>query len=343
MKAKIKPRIQLENRESLADSIPLSTPWVIFVDPSDRCNFNCKMCPTGNYKLMREVGRSFKFMSLDLYIKIINDIYDGFDKPIKVLRLYKDGEPLLHPQFPKMVELAKLSGCCERVDTTTNGSLLNPTLNRNIVESGLDRIHISVEGVNEEQYKDFSNYKIDYGKFVDNISDLYDNKKQLEIIIKINGDVISEEDKLTFFDLFGDICDGISIEHTMNCWNNFNMDGLNQNEEVGIYGQPIEEVDICPYIFYSMSINSDGSVSLCFLDWNRKLIIGDVKSQSVKEIWNSSELWMYQQDFLIGLRKNHPICKNCSQLSHGMAVNLDSKRNILYKELWCKKVGMSDL
>ena len=50
----------------------------------------------------------------------------------------------------------------------------------------------------------------------------------------------------------------------MNCW--YDFDGPKQNEEVGIYGQPIHEVDVCPYVFYSMSVNSDGAVSLCFLD-----------------------------------------------------------------------------
>ena len=110
MKAKIKPRIQLNGRESLVDAIPLSTPWVIFVDPSDVCNFKCKFCPTGNIDLMKKVGRSLKVMDFKLYKKIIDDIYK-FDKPIKVLRLYKDGEPLLNPNFAKMVKYAKDSGC----------------------------------------------------------------------------------------------------------------------------------------------------------------------------------------------------------------------------------------
>lgn len=338
MKAKIKPRIQLENRESLFDAIPLSTPWVIFVDPSDRCNFKCKFCPTGNHKLMKEVGRPLKLMPIQLYYKIIDDICD-FDKPIKVLRLYKDGEPLLNPYFQEMVKYAKDSGCCEKVDTTTNASMLRPSIIYDMIYSGLDRINISIEGVNEQQYLDFSGYKIDFDNLVNNIAILYDVKRNCEIIIKINGDVISEEDKQKFFDIFGDICDGISIEHTMNCWNGFEMDGLKQNEEVGIYGQPIKEVQVCPYVFYSMSINSDCKVSLCFLDWNRKMIIGDVNKQSVKEIWQSKKLYKIQSSFLLGLRKFHPICSNCSQLSHGMAVNLDNNKDKLYKKLWSKRYG----
>jgi radical SAM protein with 4Fe4S-binding SPASM domain len=337
MKAKIKTRIQLENRESLKDAIPLRTPWVIFVDPSDVCNFKCIFCP--NYdigNLVDKTSRPLSIMSFELYKKIIDDIYE-FEKPIKVLRLYKDGEPLLNPRFADMVKYAKDSGCCEKIDTTTNGSCLNPKRNIEIIEAGLDKINISIEGINEKQYFDFSGYRIDFENFVSNIEHFYNNRKQCEMFIKINGDNMSEEDKDKFFNIFGDITDGIAIEHTMNCWNNFEMKGMKQNEKVGVYGQPIKEVKVCPYIFYSFSINSDGRVSICFLDWNMKQIIGDVKKQSLKDIWNGDRLHEYRMDFLNYKRKEYPICKNCAQLSHGMPVDLDNYSETLIKKIMEKK------
>lgn len=323
MKAKIKPRIQMEGREPLKDRIPLSTPWVIFVDPSDICNFNCRFCPSGDIELMRKVGRSIKIMDYDLYKKVVNDICE-FDEPIKVLRLYKDGEPLLNPRFADMVKYAKDSGCCDRVDTTTNASMLSPKRNLEIIEAGLDRINISIEGVNKEQYIKFSNYKIDFDELVRNISHFYDNRNSCEMIIKINGDIIAHDDKQKFYDIFGDITDGIFIEHAMGCWYEFDMGGIKQNDKFGIYGQPIKKVDVCPYVFYSLSINSDGSASACFLDWARKLLIGNVDYMSVKEIWNGVILREMQRMFLLKKRKFHPICSRCSQLSHGQPVDLDN-------------------
>ena len=320
MKAKIKPRIQLENRIQLMDNIPLSTPWVVFVDPSDACNFRCKFCPTSSPVLMKKVGRSLKVMDFDLYKKIVNDINE-FDKPLKVLRLYKDGEPLMNPRFAKMVEYAKKKGCADKIDTTTNGSLLNPRRNLEIINAGLDRINISVGGVNRQQYADFCGYKfMDFDKFVGNIKHFYDHRGDCEMFIKINGDVITDEDKIKFYKVFGDITDGIHIEHVMSCWYDFEVEG---NEEFGIYGQPIKEVEVCPYPFYSFSINSDGSASVCFLDWSRKLLIGDVRKQSVREIWEGEKLYEYQKMFLLKNRYEHHICCNCSQLSHGMPVDLD--------------------
>ena len=83
-----------------------------------------------------------------------------FKSPIKVLRLYKDGEPLLNPNFAKMVKYAKDKKCSERIDTTTNASLLTPEKNIEIIKAGLTRINISIEGVNSQQYLNFSGYKI---------------------------------------------------------------------------------------------------------------------------------------------------------------------------------------
>ena len=338
MKAKIKPRIDLENRTKLETVIPLSVPFIINVDPADSCNFRCKFCPTGDRELMKSIGRSLKAMDFELYKKVIDDICE-FEKPIKVLRLYKDGEPLLNPRFAEMVKYAKEKKCSERIDTTSNASLLNPKRNLEIIEAGLNRINISIEGVNEKQYLEFSNYKIDFDKLVENIRHFYENKKKCEVIIKINGDTISDDDKKKFYEIFGDIADGVYIEHIMSCWPEFELKGVEVNKEFGIYGQPIKEVQVCPYVFYSFSINSDGSASACFLDWARKLIIGDARSESVKDIWNGEKLLNYQKMFLKKKRKEHPVCRDCGQMSHGLPDDIDAYAEELLDKLMGKNEG----
>lgn len=335
MKAEIRTRIEMRDRIPLKELVPLDVPLTIFVDPSDACNFRCRFCPTGDKHLMKKVGRKPGIMYIDVFKKIVDDICE-FEKPIKVLRLYKDGEPLMNPWFAEMVRYAKESGCCEKVDTTTNASMLTHKKSIEIIDAGLDKINISIEGINKEQYLSFAGRSIDFNKLVENIKFFYDNRKQCEMFIKINGDCLSDEDKNEFFEIFGDITDGINIEHTMNCWNEFEMDDMKQNNEVGIYGQPIKEVQVCPYVFYSISINSDGSVSACFLDWNRKLLIGDVLEESVKDIWKGNKLAKYQVKFLMKRRNEVPICRNCSQLSHGQPEDLDGVTGDLLLK-WCKK------
>lgn len=324
MKAKLKPRIDLENRERLENVIPLQTPFIVNIDPCDRCNFRCKFCPTGDLDLMKRTpGRNYGVMDFDLYKKIIEDI-GTFENKVKVVRLYKDGEPLLNPRFADMVKYAKESGYCERVDTTTNASLLTPELSLKIIDAGLDRINISVEGVTRQQYQNFSGYNMDIEKYVENIRFFYDHRKQCEMVVKTNGDVLTEEEKEIFLNTFGDIADGIFIESIMDCWPTFVMDKVKVNDERGIYGQEVKEVMTCPYVFYSIAVNSNGTVSLCFLDWHRKLVIGNVREVSLKDIWLGKELKDYQKMFLRGERKGHAICRDCGQLSQGAPDNIDS-------------------
>jgi MoaA/NifB/PqqE/SkfB family radical SAM enzyme len=332
MNAAIKPRINLEKRTKLEEVIPLKAPFVIFVDPSDRCNFGCKFCPTGNKQLMKKIGRPLTAMKFDLYRKIIDDIRE-FEQPIKVLRLYKDGEPLLNPRFVDMVKYAKDNTKILSVDTTTNASLLSPKRNLEIIEAGLDRINISIEGISNKQYKEFSNYKIKFDTFVDNIHHFYENRNQCEVFIKINGDVISEDDKKLFHEIFHNKADGLYIEHVMSCWPEFALDGVNVNQEVGVYGQAIKEVIVCPYVFYSFSINSDGSASLCFLDWSRKLLIGNVNEESVSEIWNGGKIRAYREMFLKKNRKEHPVCGGCGQMTHGLPDNIDPYAEMLLDKI----------
>lgn len=332
MKAKRKPRIQLENRPRLEEHIPLDTPFVINVDPSDRCNLRCGFCPTGDHDLMRATeGRNYGPMGFDLFQKIVDDIC-LFPKPIKVLRLYKDGEPLSNPHFAEMVRYAKQSGCCEAIDTTTNAVLLTPSKVDEIIHAGIDRINISIYGTNPEQYEGFSKRRVDFDKLVRNISYLYEvSRGKCVVNIKINSDVIPKEDLARFYETFGDICDEISDEHVMSCWPQFGIEehGVTVNGLVGIYGQPIREVLVCPYVFYSFSINSDGTASACFLDWGRKLLIGDVKTESIVDIWRGAKLHSHQLMMLRGERKSHPICGNCDQLRRGMPDDIDAHASTL--------------
>ena len=323
MKALVKSKKELENRIKLEQAIPLKTPLSMFIEPSDKCNFRCKFCLTSDLELMRKTkGRNHGNMDFDLYKKIINDLNE-FDDNIKLLHIYKEGEPLLNPNFYKMVELAKKSKKINRISTTTNAYLLNQELSLKIIEAGLDRINISIEGINEEQYLNIANVKIDFKKLIDQIDFFYKNKNKCEVSIKIVGNHLTDEDKKRFYDIFGNICDFIFIENIVPIWYNFKYDDINVETNKSVIGEKIDYVDVCPQIFYSFAINSDGTVSTCCADWSRKLIIGDTKLESVKNIWNGSLLKELQIDMLKGNRKNHTICSTCNNPTYNSTDNLD--------------------
>lgn len=323
MKAEIKPRIELTGRTRLEEVIPLATPFTVFVDPSSACNFKCRFCPTGNPALLKRSGRYQGLLDFDLYRKIIDDLR-RFPSKLKVLRLYKDGEPLLHPKFAEMVEYGKQSGCAERIDTTTNASLLTPELNLRLIAAGLDRINISIEGLSEEQYRAFSGNRVDFKKCVDTIAHLYAHRKRCEVVIKTVRENLLEGDEERFYAIFGDSADRIFIENMAPCWPEFDYSGVHADFSVGIYGQNVGSVDVCPYVFYSLAVNSDGTVSLCFLDWERKLVIGDARTHSLVDIWNGEVLREFRILMLERRRTSHPVCRNCGQLTNCMPDDIDA-------------------
>ena len=333
MKAEIKPRINLENRTRLEEVIPLSTPMILFVDPASACNFRCKFCPTGDRKLIENTGRWQGLMDFQLYKKTIDNLKE-FDASPKVLRLYKDGEPLLNNRLADFVSYAKESGTVKYIDTTTNGYLLQIERIKPVIDAGLDRINISVDGMSDQQFMEFTGVKVNYKKYVQNIRNLYEIKGDCEICIKTVGDFLSDEEKDRFFNIFGNYADRIFIENVAPCWPEFDVkDRLAVAITRGIYDQPLSDVNTCPYIFYSISVNSDGSVSACFLDWARKLIIGDVRKQSLKEIWEGDALFRHRVEHLRGKRKENDVCGQCGQLSHCLPDNIDPYRKELLSRI----------
>lgn len=323
MKAKIKRRINAENYAVLGEIVPLETPFVLLIDPSSLCNFRCKFCPTGNHDLIRKIGRYQGNLDFNLFKKIIDDLKE-FSEPIKVLRLYKEGEPLINPHFSDMIKYAKDSKRVLKIDTTTNGALLNPKLNRRIVDAGLDQINISVNGVSSEQIYKFTNARIDFKQYVDNICDLYKNKGNCEIYVKSIRENLSSDEQSKFFDIFGNISDRIYLENLSPAWPEFKFDGIEMKFNSGHYGQPIEQRQVCPYIFYIMVINSDGKTSLCVGDWKHQLGYGDVSKQSVKDIWLGDIVNSHRIANLENRRSDNSFCRVCQVLSHGTLENIDA-------------------
>lgn len=335
MKAKIGTRYH-EKRTALETVIPLETPFILFLDPSSVCNLKCRFCPCGGAHADQwsDMKRdSIKVMSFELYKKIIDDCKD-FPEKLKVLRLYKEGEPLVNPRLPEMIAYAKESGCFESIDLTTNGTLLNPELNRKLVDAGLSRINISVEALSAQGYEEVCSTKIDFERFVENIRDLYENKGNCHIFIKTMTDDLTNELDQQFYDIFGDICDEIAIEHIANCWPGFE----NTELETNVYhGGDAKEYVVCPRIFYILTINADGTASHCIVDWNYTGIIGDAKTQSVVEIWNSPEYQKIRLMHLHEKRREVPLCAKCMEIESAAVDNIDEYRKPLLEALEKKR------
>lgn len=333
MKAEVRSKLNLDTHVPLQDVIPLDTPFLFYVDPSSACNFRCLFCPSGHREAIKQSGYPRSVMSLELFEKVIRDLGE-FDRPIKVLRMNKIGEPFLNRKLPQMVACAKQSGFVECIDLATNGSLLTRENMGQLVEAGLDRLNISVEGVNREQYVQYAGHDMDFQKLVEHVQWLASNKGDCEVTIKIPGNYLSEGQKEEFFGIFGDYCDRIFIEDIAPIWPFFDVEaasGIQVSKREGQYKQVLQEKEVCTYIFYAAAVNADGTVSACCPDWEQKLVVGDVRTEPLKRIWHSPSMNVLRRQHLEGRRCAHGVCSQCGHVNFCQVDNIDPYREMLLR------------
>ncbi|WP_295749326.1 radical SAM/SPASM domain-containing protein [uncultured Oscillibacter sp.] len=325
-----------QERHKLEDVLPLKTPYSINIDPCNICNFKCKFCA------VQTSGEALNFkkqmMPLPLFEKIVDDL-SAFPDKLKLLGVVGNGEPLLNPDFPQMVRYVKDKGIANLVETNTNGSKLNPELNQALIESGLDRIRISVEAVSEEGYLEIAGVNIDLERFIYNIKDLHRRSihagGSCEIYIKtVDAAVDTEEKRALFFRLFESACDKIFIDHVIPLWADWqDIHDRFSIQKVGVHGQDVQTIQVCPYPFYSLCINSDGMVVLCCADWKRELVVGDLKKQTMMEIWNGEALRTFWIDMLSGHKEPYSMCKKCQLPMYDCNDNIDAHAERILKRM----------
>ena len=126
----------LEERKNLTEKIN-TKPFFLYLDPTSYCNLECPFCPTG----LRKSDRPSTNMSLSIFKHIIDEI--GFD--LFHMSFYNWGEPLLNKDFVEMVKY--LQQYYITSDVSTNLSFpLGRDKAKELINSGLDRITISVDG-----------------------------------------------------------------------------------------------------------------------------------------------------------------------------------------------------
>lgn len=269
-------------------------------------------------------------MSLGAFQKLIDDL-GKFPAKLKLLSLYKDGEPLVNNQFPAMVAYAQQAGVAERIWTKTNGSLLNPELNSRLIGSGLDMICISVEGVSREAYQKVAGVALDYDKFLANLEDLFSHRGSMDVYVKIADSGLSQTEIDRFYSDFGPISTHIAVEKLMG-WSNSGLKDFTLGTHPDTYdGLPLVPKIVCAYPFYVMAVNANGSVSVCGNDWSYATSVGDVFQHSLKSIWQGSRLRAFQRMMLEGRRCENAACSDCYYLKI-VPDNLDAFRDQLLEQ-----------
>jgi radical SAM protein with 4Fe4S-binding SPASM domain len=322
--AVVQPRIHAAAKVPLEDQIPLDTPFSVHIDVCSVCNYKCSFCFQADSAAMKAVGLKRGMMSLELFKKIVDDL-KAFDQKIKKIKIGNHGEPTLHPDLPAMIRYARDSGTAEIIELFTNASQLEPVLNQALIDAGLQRINISLEGLSDERYKQVAGVKQSFAAIVEGVRHLHSIRGQCKIYVKIADQtsalspgltekfVLSPSERDFFYDTFGNICDEIYIEKVVPQWAEVQLEKQNRLADTGMYGQKINiHKSVCPFVFMYLHFNCDGTTSPCTLDWPRKVVIGNANEQSVKEIWNGQRLRQLQVTMLEGKRCDVNFCNNCT-------------------------------
>lgn len=193
--SEIKPLAGLERR-SLKDVILLSTPYSAYIFPTNLCNFECNYCghALGLERMKQECDFIHQNMPFDIYTTAIDQLTE-FDDKLKVISLTGHGEPLVNKDLPKIISYAKQKFVTNRIETISNAALLTHKLSDDLVDSGLDCIRISLQGLSTEKYIDVCNRNVNFEKLVDEIAYLYNHRKQCEVYVKIMNVALKMEKK----------------------------------------------------------------------------------------------------------------------------------------------------
>ncbi len=309
MASEIKPSCGTTRRK-LSEAIPLDTPFSIYVYPTNSCNFRCSYCAhsMSNEELKRKYEFTKDTMKLDTYRKVISQASE-FPQKVKVLSLTGVGEPLLNKNIAEMIKIAKESGAFDKIEFISNGSLLTPELSDALIDNGLDCLRISLQGLTSEKYKEVCGATVDFDQFMEQLRYFYKKSGKTQLFVKILDISLEAGDEEKFYSLFSDCSDRMFIEKVQPTYDGVEL----TNNLLSIedrYGKVIEKRKVCPLPFFMLGIFPNGDVQPCD-NLYRPVILGNVNSDSIVDMWHSEKLRDFWKLQLRGERKDHPKCSLC--------------------------------
>ena len=291
-------------------------PISISFEPTTSCNLRCPECPSG----LREFTRPTGMLKNDFFRQTIDDIY----KDILYLILYFQGEPYLNKNFLEMVQYASSRGLYTA--TSTNAHFLTDEAARKTVESGLDRLIISIDGTTQEVYRQ---YRVggNINKVIAGAKNIVKWKKELKsktpfvffqfLVVKPNEHQIEDIKKLAeevgvdevrfktaqVYDYQNDPNQLIPV--------NEKFSRYKKNKE-GKHEAKNKLANHCWKLWQANVITWDGMVVPCCFDKDAAHKLGSLRNESFKQIWQNEKYRQFRTELMTS-RKNIDICANCSE------------------------------
>lgn len=301
-------------RKRLSDIVPLEAPFSLFITPSQRCNFKCFYCTHSKDRSEKEM---MGFQETDLSDELCNAIISQakeFQGKIKRIVFTGLGEPLMNSNLPEMIKKCSEAHIAGGYEIITNAYLLSHEMTNRLLEAGLTYLRVSIQGLTAEKYREVTGVAIDYSRLLDNLSYFFTHKDSCKVYLKIMDTCLeSKEEEKQFYQMFGNLCDKIYIEHLVKAQPSM-MDHYEDNvtSELTFFGEPSQYREVCPYLFYVLQLDVAGNVYPCPpLGFPESFSVGNIKCTPLKDIWYGKKLYDLQRLHLTGQRCSHEICGLC--------------------------------
>ncbi|MEJ0029446.1 MAG: SPASM domain-containing protein [Bacteroidota bacterium] len=290
-------------------------PISIGIEPTTSCNLRCPECPSGLRSFTRPTG----MLDEALFTSLIDQLKDT----LTYLTFYFQGEPYLHPKFLSLVKYASQQNIYTA--TSTNAHYLNDKQARDTVESGLDRLIISLDGTDQETYQ---SYRVggNIEKVLEGARNILKWRKELRsktpyvvfqfLVVKPNEHQIPEVQKLAkemgidnvllkTAQIY-DYQNGSDLMPTIDKYSRY------KKSSDGLWSIKNELMNHCWKMWNSCVVTWDGKVVPCCFDKDAHYTLGDLKKNSFEEIWRSDAYNDFRRSVLRS-REEIEICKNCTE------------------------------
>ena len=263
-------------------------PEIVQIESTNICNAKCVFCPRD------DMHRRQGIMDMTLFHKIADECKE---LGIEHVRMHNYGEPFIDRQLVEKVRYAKLRGI-PQVGMISNGSLINDDVARGMIEAGLDAINISVDASGKDVFET-TRIGLKYDKVIANIERLLKIRAELNrthpkmILSFVRQN--NSADEQAFIDHWTARVDKVHVTDLHN-W----AGTLNRESAVNYP---------CYRPWLTFTVLWDGRVSLCCADFDGKEILGDLRSSTIRDIWNAEP---YVRARRLHLSSGGPdICRAC--------------------------------
>jgi len=296
-------------RISLAGRIPLLTPFSLQFSPSSFCNFKCVYCWQSLPSDILSRKFSKQHLDFDRFRRAI-DGCAGFAETLQMVLFAVPGEPLLHPDIDRMIKYTVQSGVTKRVDLLTNASLLTHETSDRLIDAGLDRLRISLQGMSTEKYKAVCGSSITFEQILDRIGYFYRRRDKTSVYVKVIDCALDEGDISRFNEFFSQISDDHAVEYLSPFVREIDFSSLQKGfhgtfRNGGVPGGS----KACPLAFYMIAVQADGSVTP-WCTGDIATVYGHIDEKSLPEIWRGDVVRDFQCMQLVD-RAQNPTCAQC--------------------------------